>query len=90
MSLPSLVIGLLALVCLGILHDVLWTIYIKAVSSRQVKLASLISGTLTVFGFMAFWVISHTNMGDTILGISAYAAGSSVGTAWTLSRARES
>lgn len=77
MSLP---VALAALFLIGILHDVLWTLYIRAVSERRRVKASLVSGVLPAFGMTDWTLMVKTEAEGTIPGIACYCVGGALGT----------
>lgn len=77
MSLP---VALLTLFTIGILHDVLWTVYIRAVSDSRRFKAAFTAGTLTAFGCTAWMIVTKTGAEGSVLGIAAYSIGGAIGT----------
>jgi hypothetical protein len=73
-------LALLVLFTLGVLHDILWTLYIRAVSMDLRIRASLVSGLLTAFGFVAWSIMVKTGFEATAIGIVAYSVGGTLGT----------
>lgn len=77
MNLP---VALLLLFLIGILHDVLWTLYIRAISVNRRTRAAVVSGLLTAFGFTAWALVAKTGAESTIPGILCYSVGGALGT----------
>ncbi len=79
---------LVALAAIGATHDALCATYINAANGGRRVFAAVISGILTAFGYLAWWLIESNGLGSTPVGVLAYAAGGALGTYFALGRTR--
>jgi multidrug transporter EmrE-like cation transporter len=71
---------LILLLVLGIVHDVLWAIYLKCVANNQSFWASVVSFIITVMSFTVFASILDAFLHGSYLNLLFYAFGGALGT----------
>lgn len=72
--------GAAILFAMGVAHDALNARFLSAVRDGRRTTAALLSGLLTAFGYVAWFIMTWTGVEGTAAGVAAYAAGAGVGT----------